>query len=403
MDRIARRRSLLLSALTALLLLALAAGSQFVAATYGAGGVQPPPVTPDALSGADRARVRLVQERIPVVRLSGSWREIGRQHGRLLRPQIDYLYREYFEALAVPAVGRDALTKWAKECEPFLPDHVREELHGLAEGLDATYERALLVNCMVDRLQTVFCSTVAVAGTAAVDGEVYLGRNLDFPGRNILHRMTVVFRIEPDEGPALVTVGWPGIVGMLSGMNEHGVAGATMMIHRGEELRPGLPYMIMYREALLGARTAADVHGLIAKCARTCPNNFMVVDGQGRSEVIEYDQEKVVRRGTDDEAICSTNCFVSDEMQDRAWSLGTARYGKLERFLAERRGSIDLDAVIAALRDVATPWFMNVQSMVFLPARRELELSVGGKLPAADQPFVRLDRAMLFGDWDAGG
>jgi len=198
-------------------------------------------------------------------------------------------------------------------------------------------------------------------------------------------------------------VGWPGLVGLLSGMNGNGVAGATMMIHRGEELRPGLPYMIMYREALRGARTAADVHGFFEKTSRTCPNNFMVVDAQGRSEVIEYDQDKVVRRGTEDDAVCSTNCFVSDQMQDRAWSLGTARYGRLERFLAERSGSIDLQSVIAALRDVATPWFMNVQSMVFLPARRELELAVGDRLPAADQPFVRLDRAVLFGDWDAGG
>ena len=47
--------------------------------------------------------------------------------------------------------------------------------------------------------------------------------------------------------------------------------------------------------------------------------------------------------------------------------------------------------------DVARPAEMNVQSMIFLPRRRGLHVSKGGALPAAKQPFVHLDKKLLFG------
>ena len=71
-------------------------------------------------------------------------------------------------------------------------------------------------------------------------------------------RATIVLVLEPKDGTKLVSVTWPGLIGVLSGMNEHGVAGATMMIHQGEQIRPGLPYMLMYREALMAARKAGE-------------------------------------------------------------------------------------------------------------------------------------------------
>jgi hypothetical protein len=238
------------------------------------------------------------------------------------------------------------------------------------------------------------CSTVVTSGT---DGEIYFGRNLDFPGRNILHRASVVVVYEPKDGGALVSITWPGLIGVLSGMNGRGVCGATMMIHRAKELRPGMPYMLMYREALAGARRTADVHEYIAKAQRTCANNFMVVDPTGEAMVVEWDQEVVARRAATAEGLCSTNYFRSKKLKDVGFPLGQGRYDTLEEFLARERGRADLTKIRRALVDVATPWYTNVQSMVFLPKRRGMHISVGGKLPVAKQPFVHLDRTVLFG------
>jgi hypothetical protein len=391
-----RSRWILQGSLLATILFAIVVAAQFVSATYGEGGTEPPPITPEDAPEADRGRVRIV-DGIPIVRLSGTPREIGRQHGALLKHQLNYLRREYFEALAVPLVGRERLRSWGDEVEEFIPEKYREELKGLAEGAGISYRDALRVNAMVDRLQSVMCSTIVASGEATPDDAVYFGRNLDFPGRNVLQRMTIVFVYEPEGETPYLVVGWPGLIGALSGMNAHGVAGATMMIHRGAELKPGMPYPIMYREALARARKTSDVHDYIAQAKRTCPNNFMVVDASGTAEVVEFDQETCVARKATRGSLCSTNHFRSRELEKIGWPLGLRRYEILDAFLEERRGRIDFDGVRAVLKETAMPWFMNVQSMIFLPAKQELHLARGGKLPAAAQPFVHLDRATLFG------
>ena len=372
--------------MTGLVLFGLAVASQFVSVTYGGGGAKAPPVRREA--GADRWRLQLVEDAIPVLRLSGTHYEIGRQHGALLKKQVRFLYREYFEAVAVPPIGRKNLEAWAKSVEPHIPKHYKEEMRGLAAGSGLTYEQVLLVNTCTDKLQSIMCSTVVASGKASEGGEVYFGRNLDFPGRNLLHATTVVLVLEPEgtdgrRKEPLVSVTWPGVIGVLSGMTARGLAGATMMIHFGKRIQPGMPYMLMYREALVRARKLGDIRDYIRQARRTCPNNFMVVDAGGAAEVIEFDQETVMHRPASMGMACSTNHFRSKELEGVGLPLGLSRYRKLERFLDRERGGVNLAKIKHALESVATPWFLNVQSMVFLPAHRPSPLRRRRK---ADRP-----------------
>ncbi|MEM8885536.1 MAG: C45 family peptidase [Planctomycetota bacterium] len=378
-------------------LVLLAVLSHFVDATYGSGAPTPPPVQPNEVPAAERGRLTLV-DGLPVARLKGTPFEMGRQHGRLFRDQIHFLVREYYEGFSVKLIGARAMEEWAARCEPFLPDAYRQELRGLAEGAGLSYETVLRVQCSVDRMQMAMCSTLVAGKEATKEGEILFGRNLDFPGRNILQRATIVLVFEAPDAPAVAAVTWPGLIGVLSGMNEHGVCGATMAIHPGKPARPGVPYMLMYRDALLAARKAGDVGDHIAKTKRTVPNNFTVVDAAGVSEVLEFDADRIARRPADRGAVCSTNFFVSELLRDTKWKVGTRRYETLETFLREKHGRIDVEGVRQALRDTATPFFLNVQAMIFLPRLRALEVAVGDQLPAAHGRYVRLDRKRLFGD-----
>ena len=135
---------------TGLVLFGLAVASQFVSVTYGGGGAKPPPVRVE--ESADRRRLQLVEGAIPVLRLSGTHYEIGRQHGALLKEQIRFLHREYFEAVVVPSIGRENLRDWVKSVEPHISEHYQEELRGLAAGSGLTYEQVLLVNTCIDKL-----------------------------------------------------------------------------------------------------------------------------------------------------------------------------------------------------------------------------------------------------------
>jgi len=392
-------RNGLLTVANGLVLVLLAGLSHLVGVTYGANVPPPPPVRLSELSDLPedlRARVRIV-EGMPLLRLQGTPREMGRQHGRLLRNQVRFLVKEFYKAFALKLVGIEGVRAWTAKVRPHIPEHYLEEIKGIAEGAGVDEETLLRVNCVIDRLQMVLCSTVVAAGDATKDGEIYFGRNLDFIGRNVLHRTTVCLVYEPTGKTPLVSVTWPGLVGVLSAMNAKGVCGATMMIHYGSAARPGVPYMMMYRDALVAARRTADVADYFERCKRTVPNNFTVVDATGASEVIEYDATRLERRPADRGCLCSTNHFRSDTLKGVGWALGTGRYKTLDAFLRAERGTIDYEGVRRALRDTATPWYLNVQSMVFFPKKQDLHVSIGGKLPAADQKFARLDRAMLFG------
>ena len=101
--------------------------------------------------------------------------------------------------------------------------------------------------------------------------------------------------------------------------------------------------------------------------------------------------------------LCSTNHFRSDALEGTGQVIGESRYQRLDLFLRTERGKIDAGRVKSALEEVATPWFNNVQSMIFLPRRKGMLVSVGGELPAAKQAFVTLDKDVLFGAAAPGG
>src|SRR5207253_6884363 len=68
-----------------------------------------------------------------VVELRGTHREIGLQHGRLLRGEIRKLYDAYILHGLVEKEHRSIadLTKVAIHYEPFIPAELRDELHGI--------------------------------------------------------------------------------------------------------------------------------------------------------------------------------------------------------------------------------------------------------------------------------
>ncbi|MEE8104644.1 MAG: C45 family peptidase [Planctomycetota bacterium] len=382
---------------TGLTVFLLTAVSIFVKVTYGQGGPEQPPLRLDALVPELRARIQLAQG-LPVLHLSGSPREMGRQHGAILGDRIRHLLRVYIRGFAFTVVSEKNCREWARVAESHIAEHHLEEIRGLAEGADISYDDALLINTVVDLLQSVFCSTVTASGDAAKNGEPIFGRNLDFPGRGMLHKATVVLVWHREGAPDLVSVTWPGLIGVLSGMNDRGVVGATMMIHQFlDEPTPGTPYMLLYRQALEQAGSIADVTRAIESGARTCPNNFMTMDATGASAVIEWDTDKIAVRQPENGCLCSTNYFRSDVLKDVGTPLGLNRYDDLSEFLTRSHGRIGVDEIKAVLRKVARPWYVNVQSMVFLPRQKTVHVAVAQRLPAASQPYVELDAATLFG------
>lgn len=329
---------------------------------------------------------------IPVVRLQGDGAQIGSEHAAKLGEQIRSLHAQYLEKWFASPAQRFLATAAARGFEQhLLPEH-RAELHALAEGTGIDADQMMLAQCFLDLSPMTACSTVALPADAAPDGVARMGRNLDFPSFNLADKQSVVLIVRPEGKYAFAAVSWPGLMGVLSGMNEHGLTLTNMEVTRSGSIPVAMPYTLLYRAILEQCRTVDEAIDLLQRSMRQTANNLMLMDADGNRAVVEIQPRSItVRRGQPGQALMSTN-------HQRAQDADTAglcpRYDALHQMSQHDFGQIDVSDLERMMAQVAQGNF-TLQSMVFEPSNRVMYLAVGRNAPNASA-FYRLDlRAML--------
>ncbi len=334
-------------------------------------------VAPEAVAEPAAAGSLEKIDGVTVVRLKGSPREMGTQAGTLLKEQIRVLLQDYLGA--VLPEDRTLPLLAARQMEKHIPERYREEMKALAEAAGVPYDDVLVGNVMVELFQQ--CSTAVVRGARAEGGTLLFGRNLDFPPEGILEKHSVVIEYEPKEGRRFVAVTWPGLVGVLSGMNRDGVCAANLLAAASDPSLDGCPYMFLLRDVMEGAGTVEEGLAILRKSRRTTANSIMLADPK-TAAVAEATHEKLAVRAIEDDRLFATNDFRADA------DVRCDRYDKLAELVSAAKaplGTNDMERLLDAvdLDDI------NVQCMIFIPAHRELRVSLG-RIPAAKGPFVAL-------------
>src|SRR5438046_5799303 len=180
-------------------------------------------------------QVRAMDEHVglPTIELSGSHREIGRQHGESARTQIrDSIayYRESFNR--VPVADWPDVKKAAPRCvapiESYFPG-ITDEIHGIAEGAGVDFTEALALNARGElSTHNPFaaeagegCSSYAILPQASGDGHTYCGQNWDW--RCETAGTVVLVRITQPGKPTIIMQTEAGQVGR-HGANSAGIA-----------------------------------------------------------------------------------------------------------------------------------------------------------------------------------
>jgi hypothetical protein len=235
------------------------------------------------------------------------------------------------------------------------------------------------------------CSTITLPANAAPDHVARFGRDLEFPGLDVADKYTTLFIVRPNDGRyAFASVGWPGMIGVLSGMNEHGLCLASMEITRQPRLPRAMPYIMLYRSVLERCRTVDEAVAMLQKTPIQTANNLMLMDADGNRAVAELTPHAVhIRRGQPEAALLSTN---HQRNQDQDTPGFCPRYDYLHRTAAASFGRIDVGAIEHMLAHVGDE--TTLQSMVFEPANRVIYLSAGTN--AAKGEFNRLDLRTYF-------
>ncbi len=179
----------------------------------------------------------------------------------------------------------------------MLPEH-RAEVEAMAQAIGMDSREAMLAQCFLDLTPMTACSTLTLPAAASPDQVARFGRNLDFPSLDVADKYSTVFIYRPRDRYAFASIGWPGLVGVLSGMNEYGLALANMEVTRGARLPDAMPYTLLYRTILEQCRTVDEALAFLQKTPRQTANNLMLMDASGARAVAEITPQGVsVRRG----------------------------------------------------------------------------------------------------------
>lgn len=336
---------------------------------------------------------------IPVVTLVGTPEQIGGQEAALVlgvaRPLLG-LPRQILED-RVASVGWPVVAGLGQGMVARGPERYRRELDAAAAeaGLAADEKDAFVIaNAMIELRRIGGCSALLVEPSRSETGGMLFGRNFDFPTFGHLDRLGIVSLVRPEGKKAFAAVGFPGLVGVVSGMNEDGLAVATLDVYSSKDGSPmfdplGVPLALTYREILEECSTVAEAETLLKGRQHTTWMNLACCDEE-RAVVFEISTKGVMTRPAVEGVTTCTNHFRTPELctSKECW-----RFDAITA-VAGSKPQLGLPDVRKALH-AANQGEFTIQSMVFEPAPRVLHVALG-KPPVTAKPLVRLDLKPFF-------
>jgi hypothetical protein len=332
---------------------------------------------------------------IPVLTVGGSPEEIGGAMGVITKSASHGLFG-YLDDLLKRA-RLDSMWPWLVQTSQGMlkqfPDAYRVELEAGVKAADLPRDKVVVANCLWD-MKKLGCSTLFVGPERSATGQPLMGRNFDFPTLGVLQQYSLVLVIRPEGRHAFASVGFPGLVGVVSGMNDTGLSIATLDVNSTGDGSPpfdlsGTPLILTFRRILEECTTVAEAEALLKSVKRTTLMNLAVCDAAGAGVVFEVTPKSVAVRHADEGVCCCTNHFRSDGL---ATNTSCSRYDALSQ--AKSRPKLGLKEVQQRLH-AANQGKGTMQTMIFEPSTRTLHLALG-EGPTTAKPLVKLELAPLF-------
>jgi predicted choloylglycine hydrolase len=355
---------------------------------------------PEARHG--KGQLRYINQ-LPVLFIEGTPEEIGDQTavlgtkpgGKLLRYPRDVL-RQFWASLTWPV-----FIKTGERMTAQFPDEQRRELDAMAKaGVDR--ESLLAANTMFDVVKMIACSTLIVESERSATGEPIFGRNLDFPTAGYLQEYSLAIVCRPEGKHAFVSVGFPGLVGCLSGMNEKGLSLAVLEVLESADGSKkfdinGTPYAMNYRRILEECATVEEAEKLLRTMKRTTRNNLAICDQKGGA-VFEITPTNVVVRRAEAGLCPCTNHFCTKELAPQKVENRVYTCDRFNCLVEESKKlrRVGLPEMTELLHQVNGGDY-TLQTMIFEPSKMRLHLAIGS-CPASALPLRTLEVRELLKD-----
>jgi isopenicillin-N N-acyltransferase like protein len=256
----------------------------------------------------------------PLVRVSGTHREMGRQIGESVRKQVQHSI-ENGRALVADAYKQLELT-WegariqARKYIPFAqeryPQYV-EEMLGIADGANVAFDDLAVLNAMeavtMDALHLTRCTSFAVNGDRTSDGHVLLAHNEDWVPED--EDDVFIIHATPDHEPPYLAMTYGGLLPNI-GLNAYGIAQMCDSVYPNDS-RIGTPRVVVSR-AVLAARAPDEAIRNMLSAQRAAGYNHVVVHESGELYSVEVSARKFALLYGEDGYIVHTNNYISPQM-----------------------------------------------------------------------------------------
>jgi isopenicillin-N N-acyltransferase-like protein len=316
----------------------------------------------------------------PLIELSGSPRERGRQHGRAAPDRIKRGIAMYSESLLKNGVDWQQLEQRAEAMVPvvekFDPAYV-EEMRGIAEGAETTFAGIMLMNARTEmvaaaRKQQVQkeipdgCTAALALPEASADGVLLHGQNWDW--RAECAETGVVLRIRREDGPDILTFTEAGGLAR-SGLNSAGIGLTANALECDRDYRrgPGVPLPFIRRKVLESAYLAEAVRTIFST-PKLGSNHMAVSHCGGEAFGFECAPDETFWLAPDKGVYVHANHWIADSARAKVKDTGLPETPcsiyrdkrvreHLTRKLDGGRGKLTLeDFRQAFFDDYASPW-----------------------------------------------
>jgi len=249
--------------------------------------------------------------------------------------------------------------------DKYIPEEYLKEIYGISfshpdefDFVGEKYNRVLNYHAAHDighamrQYMLVGCTSFSAWGQASADSSIIIGRNFDFYVGDAFAENKIVAFFNPDSGNKFMTVTWPGFIGAVSGMNEHGLTVTLNAAASNPPLSTKTPIALLAREILQYASNIDEAYAIAQKRETFVSETIMIGSAKdGKTALIEKSPAKTALYEADGERlICSNHyqsqTFATEEMnvENIRTSDSPYRYERIQELFGEHEKLTVADA-----------------------------------------------------------
>ncbi len=319
--------------------------------------------------------------------VAGTPEQMGAAHGALLHDRI-----RKTAARVVYAVGGmstlksgqwfiDRVAEIQRRTLPHTPPRFLAECDALSAAAGLSQRDGRYANLFPEQFH---CSGIALRGKATVGGRVLHARVLDYMRDIGLQDNACVQVFMPEGRNAWMSLGYAGLIGTVTGMNEKGLAIGEMG-GRGQGAWDGTPMTYLLRDIMERAATVEEAVDIFRKTPRTCEYYYCLSDRSGGLRGLRCTPKEVLVLEPGQQ-----NPLLSHVPEDTVLMSAGDRAVALSKRVQEHYGKIDVAQLIEIIkRPVAMQ--SNLHDAIFAPQTLEMWFADAGKhTPACDEPYAHV-------------